>query len=109
MDHRNRQVPVQARSVELHYGAFVFTQSAPGPTEARRRVVDNRYGPEPIEGQILGREARLYELGPDPGPDDVDGRSPAVVTWHDDGIHYLIASTELTSQRLVDVAMSVYT
>ena len=50
----------------------------------------------------------MYELGPEPPPDDIDGRSPSVVTWHDVDMFYLIASGEMRSHDLVSIANSLY-
>ena len=52
--------------------------------------------------------ARVYERGPEPPPGDIDGRSLAVVTWHDADMFYLIASDELTTDELVRIATSLY-
>jgi hypothetical protein len=40
--------------------------------------------------------------------DDPDGRSPAVVTWHDGEMHYLLASGEMEAVYLVEIATSMY-
>ena len=53
-------------------------------------------------------EAMAYELGPEPEPDDIDGRMPAVVTWSDGEIFYLVASGELTVDWLLRIAGSLY-
>jgi hypothetical protein len=55
-------------------------------------------------GKCAGRK---YELGPEPGPepDDIDGRSPAVV-WHEGEMHYLVASHEVLVVELVRIARS---
>jgi hypothetical protein len=50
----------------------------------------------------------VYELGPEPPSDDVDGRSPSVVTWGDGEIFCLVASGELRSAALVEIARSLY-
>jgi len=50
----------------------------------------------------------VYELGPKPPPDDIDGRSLSVVTWHDGDMFYLMASGEMPSDDLVRVAVSMY-
>jgi hypothetical protein len=50
----------------------------------------------------------VYELGPEPAPDDVDGRSPAVVAWHDAELFFLLASSETTADALVTIALSVH-
>jgi len=52
--------------------------------------------------------ARMYELGPEPTKDDIDGRSPAVVTWHDEEMFYLIASTGMAAADLERIAGSLY-
>ncbi len=105
-DHRMRDVPMTRRTVELHYGGFVVSQSCPGPEEARRLAVEVRYGSSPVEALILGREGTIYELGPEPDPDDPDGRMPSVVTWHGDGVHHLVAS-DTESKGLIR-SLSVY-
>lgn len=86
----------------------MFSQSLRGTEEARRLTIDTAYGAEPKETHISGREGRLYELGSEPPVDDIDGRSPAVVVWHDQGRFYLLASDRLTALDLVRIAGSVY-
>ena len=107
-DHKLRDVPIHDRTLEAHYGAFSFSQSRKGTTEARRNAIDIRYGQVWRDAQIAGREACVYELGPEPPPDDIDGRSPAVVTWHDGEMFYLIASTEMSAEELVSIARKIY-
>jgi hypothetical protein len=107
-DHKLRAVAVGERTLEAHYGRFVFTQSHRMPEEARRLALDVRYGRQPQDASVLGRHARVYELGPEPSPDDVDGRSPAVIVWHDGEVFYLLASDEMTADALMTIAMSVY-
>jgi len=107
-DHKLRAVPVGERTLEAHYGRFVFTQSRRTPEEAQRLALDVSYGRLAQEASILGRPARVYELGPEPLPNDVDDRPPAVVAWHDGAIFYLLASGELTADALVMIAMSVH-
>jgi hypothetical protein len=107
-DHKLRAVPIGERTLEAHYGRFVFSQSRRTPEEARRLALDVSYGRAPQEASILGRPARVYELGPEPMPDDVDSRSPAVVVWHDGEMFYLLASGEMTAEALATIAMSVY-
>jgi hypothetical protein len=41
-------------------------------------------------------------------PGDIDGRSPAVVVWHDGAMIYLVASGELGANELSRIAMSMY-
>ena len=107
-DHKQRELPVEGRTVEVHYGAFVLSQSRPGAQEAERLALSVRYGPTAREAQVAGHAARVYELGPEPEPGDIDGRSPAVVTWHDAAMFYLIASGEMSSNDLVKIATSLY-
>ncbi len=57
---------------------------------------------------IAGHAAHVDELGPEPEPDDIDERNPAVVTWHDAEMFYLIASGEMSSDGLVRIANSLY-
>lgn len=108
-DHKLRELEPKERTLEAHYGDFVVSQAQPGKDEARRLALDVKYGRGPREGQVAGRAARIYELGPEPAEDDIDGRPPAVVTWHDDGIFYLVASTELAAADLERIAESLYT
>src|SRR5262245_43574561 len=107
-DHKLRAVPVGERTLEAHYGRFVFTQSRWTPEEAQRLALDVSYGRAPQEASILGRPARVYELGPAPLADDVDDRPPAVVAWHDGAVFYVLASCEMTADALVMIAMSVH-
>jgi hypothetical protein len=107
-DHKRRDLPIEARTLEAHYGAFVFTQSRRPSHEARRLALDVPYGRDARAARIAGRNARIYELGPEPPPDDIDGRSPAVVTWHDGEMFLFIASSEWTSDVLVSIASSTY-
>jgi hypothetical protein len=107
-DHKLREVPVEERTLEVHYGAFVLSQSRKGAEEARRLALSVRYGQAPREAQIAGHAARVYELGPEPDPGDIDGRTPAVVTWQDGEMFFLIASGEMSSGDLVRIAESMY-
>lgn len=108
-DHKLRTLEPKDRTLEAHYGAFVVSQAQPGTDEARRLALDVKYGRGAREGRVAGRVARIYELGPEPPKDDIDGRSPAVVTWHDDGMFYLIASTAMAAAELEPIAESLYT
>ena len=107
-DHRMRELRVDDRTLEAHYGGFVLSQSRRGVQEARRLALAVPYGLTPLEARISGHEGRMYELGPEPPPDDIDGRSPSVVTWHDVDMFYLIASGEMRSHDLVSIANSLY-
>jgi len=107
-DHRLRELPIEERTLEAHYGGFVLSQSRRGPNEARHLALDVSYGRAPREAQIAGCTARVYERGPEPPPGDIDGRSPAVVTWHDADMFYFIASGEMTTDDLIRIATSLY-
>ena len=107
-DHKMRELAVGDRSLEVHYGRFVLSQSRKGVDEARRLALDVSYGREPHDGSVAGRAARVYELGPEPEPDDIDGRMPSVVTWHDGEMFFLIASGEMPVAELIPIAVSIY-
>jgi hypothetical protein len=107
-DHRHRDVPVEERSLEAHFGTFSVSQSHKGEREARRWVVETSYGREPREVRVAGHEGRTYDLGPEPPSDDIDGRAPAVVVWHDGGMHFLVASAEPGVDTLLAIAESMY-
>jgi hypothetical protein len=68
----------------------------------------------PYPTGAMGRTERLpdvphaSELGLEPPPDDIDGRSPAVVLWHDGELFYLVASGSMPSDELVRIANSIY-
>lgn len=108
-DHKLRELEPKERTLEAHYNTFVVSQAQPGKDEARRLALDVKYGRGALEGQVAGRKARIYELGPEPATDDVDGRSPAVVTWHDEEMFYLVASTAMPAADLERIAESLYT
>lgn len=107
-DHKMRELPIEQRALEVHYGPFVISQSRKGAEEARRLALDVSYGRNPREGSIAGRPARIYELGLEPEPDDLDGRPPSVVTWHDGEMFFLIASGEMPVDELIPIAASLY-
>ena len=107
-DHKRRELAVADRSLEAHYGDFVFSQALRGVEEARRLALEARYGLAPVESRIAGREGRIFELGPEPEAEDIDARSPAVVAWCDGEMFYLVASDRLPSADLLRVAESVY-
>jgi hypothetical protein len=107
-DHKMRELPVGDRTLEAHYGSFSLSQARKGASEARRLALDVSYGRTGRDAQIAGCAARVYELGPEPEPDDIDGRSPAVVVWHDAAMFYLVASDEMSSDALVRIATSLY-
>lgn len=107
-DHKLRALALEERTLEVNFGAFVLSQSRPGAGKARRLALEVSYGQAARELQIAGHSARVYELGPEPPPDDIDGRMPSVVTWHDAEMFYLIASGEMAAERLVQIAQSMY-
>jgi hypothetical protein len=107
-DYKGRDVPTENRSLESHYGGFMLSQSVHSPAEAERLALEMPYGASPRPGDIAGHPARIYEMGPEPEPDDPDGRMPAVVVWHDDGMLYLVASSQLPTDELVRIAGSLY-
>jgi len=106
MDHRRRRLPVKARSLEAHYGAFVLSEGRHSSDAARRLALEVSYGRDAQPAQIAGHEGRMYELGPEPEPGGIDGRPPAVVVWHDAGMLYLVASLSLPAIRLLGIARS---
>jgi hypothetical protein len=108
LDHKHRDVPIGERSVEAHYGDFVFSQTRRDIAEAKRMALEVSYGLAPRAADVSGHEARAYDLGPIPEPDDIDPRSPAVVTWHDGEMFYLVASDKLDLDTLIGIARSVY-
>lgn len=107
-DHKKRELSRRSRSLEIHYGAFVLSQSRKGKSEARRWALGVSYGRDAQTADVAGREGRLYPLGPAPQPDDVDPRMPAVVTWCDGEMFYLLASERLEVESLLEIAQSCY-
>lgn len=107
VDHEQREVARSRRSVEAHYGDFVFAQSMPGVAEARRSALSAAYGPDVETVTVSGHEGRGYRLGPPVDEGDPDGRSPAVVVWADGPLFYLLASTELDLDELLRIASSL--
>lgn len=107
-DYKKRELPKHERTLELYYEGMVFTQSACGEREARRQALEVPYGAEPQNKIIGGHEARAYPLGPEPAEDDIDPRSPAVVSWYDRDLFLLLASSELSVDRLLTIAQSLY-
>jgi len=107
-DHKLRELSVAERTLEAHYGFFVLSQAWRGVEEAQRLALVVPYGTTACHAQIAGCAARVYELGPEAPPDDIDGRSPAVVSWHDGEMFYLIASDRMSAGELVRIASSLY-
>jgi hypothetical protein len=107
-DHKMRQISIGDRTLEAHYGGFVLSQAHKGIDEARRLALDISYGRDGQDATVAGRTARVYELGPEPSEDDIDGRSPAVVVWHDGELYFLIASDSMGIDDLMKIATSLY-
>jgi hypothetical protein len=108
-DHKFRELSVNDRTLEAHYGGFVLSQARKrNADEAMHLALVVAYGRAGRDSYVAGHAARVYELGPEPAPDDIDGRSPAVVTWHDAELFCLIASGTMLSDELVKVANSLY-
>jgi hypothetical protein len=107
-DHKMRELAIEDRTLEAHYGDFVLSQVRKGVSEARRLALEVPYGRDGKETSIGGHAGRVYELGPEPPPDDIDGRSSAVIVWHDGDMFYLIASGEMSAGQLMPVAVSMY-
>jgi hypothetical protein len=104
MDHRNREV---APTLEVDFDGFVLSQADREPAEAARLAAE-RYGPDSRVVSVGNHEALLYELGPEPDPDDVDPRSPAVVTWADGRRFVFVASDRHDAADLLEIATSLY-
>jgi hypothetical protein len=107
-DHRRRDLPRHLRTFEAHFDGVAVCQSQPGALAARRRALEVRYGPDATPIRIRGREGRAFPLGPEVPPDDIDGRSAAVVTWHDGPVFHFVMSTQLPLDELTLVAASLY-
>ena len=107
-DHKMRELAVGDRTLEAYYGSFSVSQARRGAAEARRLALEVPYGRSPKDVRIGKCAGRMYELGPEPEPDDIDGRMPAVVVWHDGEMHFLIASHEMAAGELAKIALSFY-
>jgi hypothetical protein len=107
-DHRRRDLPTHLRTFEAHYDGVAVCQSRPGALGARRRALEVRYGQRGTEIRLAGHEGRAYPLGPEVPADDIDGRSAAVVAWHDGPMFHFVASTQLPLEELTIVAASLY-
>ena len=109
MDHRRRHIPVNRRSLEAHFGGFVVDQKRLGSDyDARRKALSTTYGQGIKTVHVAGNVGRSYALGPEVDPQDVDGRVPAVVVWHDADLFYLVASDRLDREQLCQIALSMY-
>lgn len=104
-DHKLRDVDP---TLEAHFDRYVLTQARRDSREAHRLAHAVLYGSSPMQVGVAGHEAVAYELGPVPPTDDIDPRSPAVVTWADDDIFVLLASDSMTLGELIEVARTLY-
>ncbi len=107
-DHRRRDLPLHLRTFEAHYDGVAVCQSRPGASSAKRRALEVRYGEGATAIRIAGHEGRAYPLGPEVPPDDIDGRSAAVVTWADGAMFHFVMSTQLPVDEVTIVAASLY-
>ena len=107
-DHKLRDLEPSQQSLEAHYGAFVYSQAQRSIEEARRLALSVAYGADARDISIAGHNGKIYERGPEVPPNDIDGRSPAVVAWHDGGLFLLIASDRKEVDDLLRVAKSLY-
>lgn len=108
MDHKQREIDPDDRSLEIYYGSFSMSQSLKPGGEAQRWALEVSFGPSPLAIDIGGHEGRVYQLGPEPEPDDIDPRMPAVVSWYDGDLFYLVASEVLGADTLQRIAESCY-
>lgn len=108
LDHKRRELAIGDRTLEAHYGAFVFSQARKPGGKARASALDVRYGPEPQAAEIGGHPARIYELGPEVSTEDIDGRNPAVVVWYHGDLFYFLSSDSMTATELVEIAAGLY-
>jgi hypothetical protein len=104
-DHRLREV---APTLEAHFDRYVLSQARRQPSEAHRLAHGVTYGSSPVPVDVAGHDAVAYELGPTPAPDDIDPRSPSVVTWADGDIFVLLASDSMTVDELIEEARFLY-
>ena len=81
---------------------------AASATEAKRLALSTPYGSAAETVWVAGFEGRGYALGPEPDPDDIDGRSPAVIVWSDGVMFCLVASDRLDETVLLRIASSMY-
>ncbi len=103
-DHRMREV---APTLEVHFAGFVLSQALREPDEAGRMAAE-RFGPDPRQVLVGGHPGFVYELGPEPGPDDIDPRPPAIVTWADGALFVLLASESMEANDLLEISGSLY-
>lgn len=103
-DHRLRDTPP---TLEAYFDGFVLSQAERDLDDAAR-LATKRYGPDRKEVSVSGHPGYAYELGPEPEPDDIDPRSPSVITWADGGRFVFLASEEKNAADLLQIAASLY-
>ncbi len=108
MDHKRRELDIGERSLEAYFGTFSMSQALKADGEARRWAIETRYGTDAREVTVAGHEGRAYALGPEPEPDDIDPRMPAIVTWYVDDRFFMLASDQLEVDVLTRIAESCY-
>ena len=96
-----------APTLEVHFDGYVLSQAQRDHVEAMR-LAELRYGPDASEITVVGRPGIIYELGPEPEPDDIDPRPPAIVTWADGDLFLLLASDTRPASDLLQIAASLY-
>lgn len=94
-------------TLEVYYEGFVLSQALRDPEEAGRMAAE-RYGPDPRHVLVGDHPGFLYDLGPEPDPEDIDPRSPAIVTWADGDLFVLLTSESMEANYLLEVAGSLY-
>ena len=107
-DHKERELALGDRTLELQYAGFGFSQQRKGVEGARTAAMETKYGPAPRPADVAGHAGRMVDLGPEVPADDIDGRTPAVVTWVDGEMFFLMFSYEVSAEELLVIARSVY-
>lgn len=105
-DHRGRELPAAARTLDTDYGTWAFSQSQHTIDEARRLVFERSYGAASTPVTLASGPGRAYASGPAPAPGDADGQLPAVVVWHDGPMFYCVSSAVLPLDRLIAIGDS---
>lgn len=94
-------------TLEVYCDGYVLSQAKRDQAEVDR-LTAQIYGPDPIGVRFAGHEGVIYQLGPEPEPEDIDPRQPAVLTWADGALFFLIASDTIPAADLKDIAASLY-
>ncbi|MGF1460634.1 MAG: hypothetical protein ACFBSG_16610 [Leptolyngbyaceae cyanobacterium] len=109
VDHHSHPIPKRDRIIEAHYDGFCIAQQrCRSVDEASYHALSVAYGTAGEAVSVAGYVGCRYALGPVTAPDDIDGRIPAVVVWHEQERFYLVASTRLRSEALLQIAVSMY-